>query len=867
MRNLGVLYNREGRLGEAERLLNDTFQLARDVHGPKDRRTLTVMYDLGTVLANEGRYGEAEQIYRDVVKLNLEVRGSLDMKTLQSMVTLADMFVRQKRYYEAEDIYLDAFPLYRSVVGLDNRDTLYCINGLAAVYAFQGDYRGAAVLYLQALEHERKVLGPSDPETLRSMGGLAATYDDLHRDSEAERLYLDTVKLMRKVHGPEHRSTLASLNNLAVFYLERGRYSEAGPLLRELVSISPKVFGRAHPNTLTAQLSLVRLLAGEGNIAEAVAFHAQMMPEILNRLGVELYSTEAIAARRRLVISQTAYQDIALTLALAPEADSTAAELAALALLRFKGLAVEEEGYLARLVHRTQDPAIRDIASQIGRLHAQLAQLQNQGRPTFELGEQLNAKELELGRLSRAYGSQLQVRNANVQEIRSRLKDLPSRSALLELRQFSPLDLRTQERAPPHWAGVLIGAEGDIKVRDLGATTSTAGQVESLLQGSVSVAGSSSRALYEQLVAPFAPELARVDRIYIAPDGMLYLVPFGLLVGSDQRALLETKDVRLLQTGRDLLRSTPEEVRRGLVAMGGIDFDHAPTEGISTKVQIDCPSFAGRRVTQLTDFVAENAGDASRIAYARDRAAESLHFGPLPNSADEVKAIAGQYCAAHPDEGIEVDIGTAASKARLMGLDHPPRVLHLATHGFYRVPKEPADRPLLLSGVALAGANVSLREGGGIDGILSALETVDLNLDGTELVVLSACETAQGKIDYGEGVSGLLRALRTAGARNVLVTLRPISDPDAQRFMERFYGHWLGEARGDLATALRQTQYEYLRQSQVPAGLTTPQVSAPVAGTVRSDGASRDARGAAPIVASPSVKPDTTWSSFILIGE
>ena len=86
----------------------------------------------------------------------------------------------------------------------------------------------------------------------------------------------------------------------------------------------------------------------------------------------------------------------------------------------------------------------------------------------------------------------------------------------------------------------------------------------------------------------------------------------------------------------------------------------------------------------------------------------------------------------------------------------PPRVLHLATHGFYRAPKEPADQPMLLAGVALAGANRSLQPDGK-DGILYALEAQDLNLDGTELVVLSACDTALGQIDYGEGVSGRQR--------------------------------------------------------------------------------------------------------------
>jgi len=158
---------------------------------------------------------------------------------------------------------------------------------------------------------------------------------------------------------------------------------------------------------------------------------------------------------------------------------------------------------------------------------------------------------------------------------------------------------------------------------------------------------------------------------------------------------------------------------------------------------------------------------------------------------------------------VEVWTGAEAREERLRGLARPPRVLHLATHGFYHAPTTPQDRPLLLAGMALAGANLALREASQ-DGILYAIEAQDLDLEGTELVVLSACETARGQVDYGEGVSGQARALRTAGARYVLVALRPVDDRTARDFMVNFYRHWLGQARGDPAAALRAAQLEVL---------------------------------------------------------
>ncbi len=131
---------------------------------------------------------------------------------------------------------------------------------------------------------------------------------------------------------------------------------------------------------------------------------------------------------------------------------------------------------------------------------------------------------------------------------------------------------------------------------------------------------------------------------------------------------------------------------------------------------------------------------------------------------------------------------------------------------------------MLLSGIALAGANRSLA-GKGDDGILLALEAEGLNLEGTELVVLSACNTAKGTIDYSEGVYGLVRALKIAGARNVMVTLWPLNDGEARDFMIDFYLYWLLQDPNDPAKALRDTQLHYLKNDD-PA-LHDPRVWAP----------------------------------------
>jgi len=297
-------------------------------------------------------------------------------------------------------------------------------------------------------------------------------------------------------------------------------------------------------------------------------------------------------------------------------------------------------------------------------------------------------------------------------------------------------------------------------------------------------------------------------------------VPFAALLEPDGRRLAERLDLRLVQTGRDLLRPAlgPDRPARGLLALGGIDFD-AATPAAPTPAETSSAATGGIGQAELQ----------ARAASALPRG-----FGPLPGTLAEVRAVAALYRRARPGEPVEVWEGADAAEARLRGrAGPPPRALHLATHGFYLPARAPQDRPMLLAGIALAGANRARREAAR-DGILHAIEAQDLDLEGAELVVLSACETGLGQVDYGEGVSGLVRALRTAGARHVLVTLRPVSDPGAADFIERFYRHWLGQGAGrsDPAAAFRAAQLEAM---------------------------------AAPPEASPA-RRDGTWAQFVLIG-
>ncbi|MFO1434132.1 MAG: tetratricopeptide repeat protein [Candidatus Competibacteraceae bacterium] len=764
--------------------------------------------NLAMLYYNQGRYGEAEPLLNKALQLRREVLGPRHPNTLESLNNLALLYRSQGRYGEAEPLHKEALQLSREVLGPHHPNTLTSLNSLALLYHDQGRYGEAEPLYKEALQLRREVLGPHHPNTLTSLNNLAMLYQSQGRSGEAEPLLKEALQLSREVLGPHHPDTLTSLNNLAVLYQSQSRYGEAEPLHKEALQLSREVLGPHHPKTLGVSLDSVLLLVNLNRRGDALQRLREMEPPLLDWIGTELYSTQAEQVRRQLVVSQSNFQDAALSLAL-QEQSTAARQLAGTVMLRWKQLQGEEEAYLARLARRSEDPRIRTLAQEIAAQRDQLAKLTHAGKTdeATKVLTELEAKELQLGQVSRDYKDHLRVRTANLEEVRAAL---PPGTGLLEFRWYQPVDFRAGKSGEPRWVALLlIGFEEPVLV-DLGPVAATLAPLKSLLDQNTPAAESEKAAqtLYQTLFGPLDNRLAPLQTVYLAPDGLLNLVPFSRLKLPDGRYWEQRQMLRLLQTGRDLLRPEPDRPARGLLALGGIDFD---AQGSATDVKTAKPD----TTATVTVAIAEQSllgprGDAA-WQDARNLTRSTLRdgFGPLPASQQEIDNVKEAYQKLRRDESVDLWPGAQVSEARLKALPRPPRVLHLATHGFYLPDDGKLQRPMLLSGIALAGANRALTNPGE-DGILYGLEAQGLNLEGSELVVLSACNTGLGSLDYGEGVYGLVRALRIAGARQALVTLWQLKDGEARDFMTAFYKTWLSQERSDPAAALHQVRLSYI---------------------------------------------------------
>jgi CHAT domain-containing protein len=309
------------------------------------------------------------------------------------------------------------------------------------------------------------------------------------------------------------------------------------------------------------------------------------------------------------------------------------------------------------------------------------------------------------------------------------------------------------------------------------------------------------RALFD----PLLPALAGRTRLLLAPDGDLSRLPFEVLPGADGRRLIDDYRISYLSVGRDALR-----------------FGAAHSGQLSDPLVVCDPDF------DLTaGGVPPAPADAPPARRSRDLDRSQYHFSRLPGTRAEGERIAAML-------GVTPWLEQSALEGRLKQSCRAPRVLHLSTHGFFLQdqPHDPnrtfrdvvavggslgapgrlsgplRESPLLRSGLALAGANTWLREGSlppeAEDGLLTAEDVSGLDLLGTELVVLSACETGLGEVRTGEGVFGLRRAFVLAGAETLVMSLWKVPDLQTQELMVDFYRRVLaGQPRAD---ALRDAQ-------------------------------------------------------------
>jgi CHAT domain-containing protein len=490
---------------------------------------------------------------------------------------------------------------------------------------------------------------------------------------------------------------------------------------------------------------------------------------------------------------------------------------------------------LSALMSERPDPVNPDLFSE--RLR--------QGREDEERSERALAE-----RISGARDEELQ-RGVTFEQVAAAL---PRNAALIAYVRFTrvipPQTAAVQGQRPPdprpgvpsYFALVLRAGASPVALL-LGATAEIDARVTRWREeaSSMPMDGSATRRyraagakLREAIWDPLVSRLAGAGEVLIVPEGMINLVNFATLpVARDGYLIEQRRLLHYLSAERDLVRLSTRHPQaasaKGLLLFGGPEFDPGPVDRN--------PADRGR-----PDGRAIYRGPTPACASFRD-----LTFEPLPGAVaevDRIRALWNASPAARSGGGSEAEVfvGPGADESTFKSVAAGHRIVHLATHAFFtgegcdgtdaaapmRAAEKPDPRPalleenpLLLSGLAFAGANGrNDRAAAGRldDGVLTAQEIASLDLRGVEWVVLSACGTGIGPIETGEGVMGLRRTFQIAGARSVVMSLWSVDDHSAREWTHRLYGSRLSGR--STAASLRDASLRLL-EARRRAGVTT----------------------------------------------
>jgi len=495
----------------------------------------------------------------------------------------------------------------------------------------------------------------------------------------------------------------------------------------------------------------------------------------------------------------------------------SAANLAATTVLRQKGRVLDAAANNLTELRRRFSPQDKELLDRFNKITKQTAEFTLNGAEDAPLVEyQLKIKTLtdereriedEISRRAAGFFTKSQpVTLAAVQAL------IPPDSALIEFAVYAPSPHFTDRKVSSdkkRYIAYVLRNQGEVKWKDLGDAEEIDASTDALRQAlrdpkrkDVPIL---ARAADEKIMQPVRSLVGDAKQLLISPDGELNLIPFEALVDERNHYLIENYSFSYLTSGRDLLRMQTARASK------------------SKSLLVANPMFGAVAAEQT---VAANqsrkpaAGKNNRRSVTAARNMSDTYFAPLQGTTEEARFIQTLF----PDALFLT--GTQATETALKQAN-APEILHIATHGFFLEDENSlsdksaasssakanveTENSLLRSGLALAGANRrGAANSGDDDGILTALEASGLNLWGTKLVVLSACDTGLGEIKNGEGVYGLRRAFTLAGTETLLMSLWSVSDYATRELMTNYYKNLKrGMGRGE---SLRQTQLEMLRK-------------------------------------------------------
>lgn len=775
--NKGV-YNREkGDFSKSLEALSKAIQL---INVPSDSTRIALQIELGTTYRNFGDMAQSESVLLKAIEA---AEGHEELLLLKAIDRLSALMIEMGDFSDSETYLLENLqrkdslfsdtPLLKletynnlSILyyrlndmasaekyiarGLDENNDIRTakpklLNNLGTIYMREGKLEEAEKYFTESAEAFQAIYGSINPDYATSLSNLAGIYKLRGELNRALDTYAKVLDMDRAIYGTNHPTYATSLSNVGLLYMQFGSMGLAEKLLKQAKKIRLKTLGEYHPLYIKTvnDLAIYHLIQAD-TVAAMDAFDHALDAEIHHMHDIFPVLTDN---QRKLYFNETR-SNIERYCALAFQPSYVHTEYAVHAVNHFintKGMLFYASEKMRRIILGSGDEAIiktYNIWREEKYLLAQAYLLTQEERDRQGLSiEEMETYCIDLEKeLAQTFHVFLEEeRNAyhTWEEISEVLPDSTAMIDIIQYRNYhakivdQELDQGFEDQA--HYVAFVIKKDSIIEAvtwdRDIDFSKGLK------LYNNAIKYGVRDKLTHRIFWGPIQQHVKDVNRVYLSPDGIYHKLNPAILYDNERQLYVADEiNITNVTSGKDLIYAEDKKLIKEARIVGNPDFSNIQTEYMQLK------QLAGAE---------EEAKDITEILDVRKWSTESYYFAEATE--DQVKAFQN------------------------------PGVIHIATHGFFKDDPDNVD-PLHSSGIFL-----SKQEGSSNDGILTAYEAMNLQLDQTSLVVLAACETGLGTVENGEGVFGLQRAFLVAGADNVLISLVKINDQAARRFMNLLY--------------------------------------------------------------------------------
>ena len=790
--------------------------------GDSAEEKATIISEFGLVFAEIGDFERAQQCCLRAFKLAERNSGENSEPALECMANLAQVFLSIGDLDRAQLVLEDGLKTTKNETDIAKRYRTIFLAQLSEVQIERGLFKSAEQNMNLALDNSKNSGTKPSASDARALGAAAKFYRAGGDISKSEEMLRKQLSIYEKIPPAGASATfLKGLLPVAQDIAQLNLYEAliAQGKLQDAKSIEPKVESSLQNKAGIFTPSLAFFLRSKavldnerGNKAEATASARKYLDYVSGTLDGALSMVES---------QRLGWQKNYLSFSL-PAVFCTPEELAGY-VIKWKGIVLDSLiGDRANLGKNNTETAIsinkelstqRQSLLQANMSGANATQIQTLKNNIFHLETRL-AKETK-----NFYNAK--IGSASLEKVKGALLD---NEAVIEFISYKPFpDIRygndqvgaliITKNSPVVWAPIGDSRHINELLQGFQSLIATSNQ-ESAFQKALS-------GLHTALWKPIEKHLPPTDsHLYISADGFLNFMPFVCLMDQNGVLLAEKHSISYIGSGRDLIESSQLPKNKEFRILANPTFE-----------------------------IQQQAGQKAEADYRNDAQDEfkSVALAPLPGTLQEAKEL--EKVAPKMNWKTQSLLGPEANKLALTNLK-PAGILHLATHGFYlggnsmgshganqrgmklvgvekkeiKTKDAPILNPMIQSGIALTGAQTTLNlwsqgqaPDPANDGILTAQDVAGLDLKGTWLVTLSACETGKGEAKSGEGVFGLRRAFMMAGAQNLVMTLWPVSDATTPPFMVDFYTEAM--ASGHASEALAKTQKSWLAKLRKEKGL------------------------------------------------